>query len=119
MSKTNGHHIQFPKVLHTAQEASKKIRQNTWLIPPLDVDIHEALHKSIPLVPAMGYLITNRVLRDYEPYPGDYVKSLNRLIIVTHEVTQAVNVSKIEKELGLVVIESLDNKYHLFKKVLF
>ena len=101
-------HILYPKALHNAQTPSKELRNNRWLIVPLEHEPHNELHRQIGIVPVMSWLMEGRVARDFYPHPGDYAKSVENLAKVVFEVTQQRNVSHLERELGLLVVESLE-----------
>lgn len=101
------HHVMFPKALHNAQNPSKEIRNNRWLIVPLDHEVHNELHRNIGIVPVMGWLMETRLAKDYYPHPGDYVKSVEGLAMDLENIVGCPNVPRLEKDLGILVVRSL------------
>jgi hypothetical protein len=97
----------FPKALHNAQNPSKEIRNNRWLIVPLDHEVHNELHRNIGIVPVMGWLMETRLAKDYYPHPGDYVKSVEGLAMDLENIVGCPNVPRLEKDLGILVVRSL------------
>ena len=107
MSKL-GHHICFPKTLHNAQMPSKEIRNNRWLIVPLDHETHNELHRNIGLVPVLGWLMETKIAKEFYPHPGDYVKTVEELAHIVHEVTGNFRTPYLEKEIGNLIVCSLE-----------
>jgi hypothetical protein len=111
-----GHHIMFPKVLHNAQVPSKEIRNNKWLIVPLDHEVHNELHRNIGIVPVMGWLMETRIQSNFYPQPGDYYHSVERLAHSVFEVMKQPATPYLEKQLGELIIYSLESQLEYINK---
>jgi hypothetical protein len=107
MSK-NGHHVMFPKCLHNAQAPTKEIRNNRWLIVPLDHEIHNELHRNIGIVPVMGWLMETRIQKEFYPQAGNYLKSVANLAHAVNEVSNNFRTPYLEKQIGNLIVCSLE-----------
>ena len=108
MTKPNGHHVLFPKALHNVQEPTKQLRRNQWLIPPVEYEPHERLHRAVGIVAVMDYITANKVLKLYEPYPGDYIRSIEMLMFTMEAVAKSPRVPAIETGIVELAIAGID-----------
>ena len=56
----------------------------------------------------MGWLMETRIQSNFYPHGGNYVKSVENLAHTVFEVTQQRNTPYLEKELGRLVVYSLE-----------
>lgn len=94
------HHILYPRPLWKSQKPASDLRNNKWLIAPLDHEVHNALHRNIGMVPVLNYVTINAIARDYAPYPGEYIRSLEELIRIHERVIRRPHTPYIEKGVG-------------------
>jgi len=102
------HHILFEKALWTTRKETMKLRQETMLIPPLDRDVHEALHRDCPIVPAMGYHAIVRTVGTFRAVPGDYLGTMDNLFQSIEQACNHPAVKSIEYDLGGLVIGAIE-----------
>lgn len=103
-----GHHCLFPRTLHTTGDDQKKLRQNRWLIPPLEVSGHDELHASVGIVPVLDNLTAGKVARAYEPVQGDYMGSIEGLMTAMEVAASHPKIGIIERDLTLLAVEALE-----------
>lgn len=104
------HHTLFYKAEWSARPDAKYVRQERWLIPPLDVDAHDELHRSVQYVPTLGKHMMALVKRDYIPLKGDYIGSLEELMFTLDEVSRDHRVTELEAAVGQLTIQALEQQ---------
>lgn len=109
MSKERGHdhHVLFPRKLWRAQDPTTKLREIKWLKPPLDIDVHNELHRDVPMVPAPSYTMAERINKNFVPVLFDYVASLDNLAIAIERTIEHPKLSLLERELGELMLTSI------------
>jgi len=61
------HHIMFPAQEWSLRPEAKKIRSTPALIPKIDREDHNEIHRHVPFVPMLGYYALRRVASDFYP----------------------------------------------------
>ncbi len=107
MSETNSHHVLFYRRDWTARVDSKKLRQNRWLQPRLDVEAHRALHREVTYVPTLGMYALALVRRDFIPIKDDYEGSAHALIETINEA-RCERTTPLEIEASQLVIRAIE-----------
>lgn len=116
MSKRHGHHFAFPRALWSVQPPAKEIRDNRWMIAPLHPEYHfdryeTGVHRHVKFVPVLGYMAMNRIATEFNPAPGRYIKTLERLIqTIEHEVVDNPRWSMVEREVGALMVMSFSEQ---------
>lgn len=105
-----GHHTLFPRALHTVGDEQQRLRQNRWLIPPLEQEGHDELHSAVGIVPVLDNVTASRVARAYEPVQGDYMSSIENLMSAYEVAASHPRVGEIERDLTLLAVEALDRQ---------
>lgn len=110
--KFNRHHLNFPRTIHEAQPQLAMIRGHNGLIVPLDLDTHEALHRTIAVVPAMSHYMAQRAFRGFIDYGYDdnYINNIGNLQKGIEEAMRHPRASEIERALGSLTIQALDEQ---------
>lgn len=101
------HHILFSKNHWNSTPETKTLRQNRSLIVPLELNTHNELHREIVSVPLPSYHIARRVAREFMPYPGDELKTLDQLMSCFDTAITHPRCGPLEAQLGGLIIESL------------
>lgn len=102
------HHGLYTKSTWESQSSTKMLRNNQWLIMPLDEQVHRALQDEIPVVPVLGHNTAQKVLRDFEPVAGNYIASMFALMGTINEAGKHPRARPIERELGQLTINALE-----------
>lgn len=102
------HHGLYTRATWESQSSTKMLRNNQWLIMPLDEQTHRALQDEIPVVPVLGHNTAQAVLRDFEPVAGNYIASMFALMGTINEVGKHPRARPIERELGELTINALE-----------
>lgn len=108
MAEVNRHHVMFPRRVHEANEDNRDIRRERWLIPPMIILGHVALHDEVTLVPPLDMYTAQRVNRDFEPVPGDYVRSVENLMFAIEDALKHPKTRAIQIESAQVSIHALE-----------
>lgn len=108
MAKSQGHHVLFTRKLHEAQEPTRLLRQNNWLIPPIEHEAHKALHVAVATVPPLDHFMAPRVYRAFYPVPDNYLASMDRLCFAIEEATQHPRVGYVERGIGMLAIHAIE-----------
>lgn len=100
-------------VLHHARDwltrkPAEALRENEWLIPPLDRDVHEDLHRAVPAVPLLGYHALVRTANDFTPHPGDYLRSMDEFIKSVDRAIHHRLTKPLEAELGMLTMRAVE-----------
>lgn len=61
------HHVLFPRQEWTLRPEAKTLRNTASLIPAIDREVHNEIHRQVPFVPVMGYYALRRVMSDFYP----------------------------------------------------
>lgn len=110
------HHVQFPRLVHEANKDTKEVRRNHWLIPPLIVLGHIALHDEISVVPVLDRFTAQRVNRDFVPHRGDYIRSVENLMFAIDDALKHPKTRAIEIENAQVAIHALELQLPFIKE---
>ena len=100
MAEWNRHHIHFPQRVHEAQIHTKKIRENTWLMPLIRYDVHQELHRSISMVPPLDRFTASYVYKDFIPVRDNFLKSIDALLFSTKAGLAHPKTTELEKRNG-------------------
>lgn len=101
------HHVLFNAREWEARPQFKELRRDSGLIVPMDREVHNELHKSVPFVPTIGYVATMAVLKDY--YRGrTHGESVENLMFSIEGTKNHDRMSDIEKALCDIALDSLD-----------
>ena len=102
------HHILFSRRLWRSQDPSLKLREQQWLKPLLDDEVHLALHKAVYGIPVPDWDMSQSILSHFEPSVGDYVRSLDNLLTAVENTKHDRHTNVIQRELGQVVLHSIE-----------
>lgn len=102
------HHGLFTKAAYESQSPTKMLRNNQWLIMPLDEQTHRALHVDIPALPLLSPNSAQSVLRDFRPVAGNYIASMFSLMEAIGDANRHPRATPIEKEIGGLLINGLE-----------
>lgn len=103
----NRHHVLFARPQWEANCNTRMLRNNMGLIVPMDIDVHEALHKNITIVPALGHLAAQTVRAQMQPQHNPFaaIDGFRRAVEVANKNKHA---SELDVRLGELVLDSID-----------
>lgn len=105
--ENDGHHILHSKRSWSMYAESLQMRENHTLIPKIDRDTHEALHRACPPVPLLGYHALQRTIRLWTP-DEDTLKSVDNLMFAIEEASWHPKSHPIESALAELAIQAID-----------
>ena len=104
------HHVLFNAKEWSLRPESKELRDTGQLIPLMERDVHNALHKQCSPVPLLGYDALKLVLRDYVPIDGSVMGSVGALLKSINEAGKKPRISRMQTKLALLVIETIEEQ---------
>ena len=102
------HHTLFTKATWESQASTRSLRNNQWLIMPLEEQTHRELQTDIPTVPVLSFNSGQNVLKNFRPVAGNYIASLFALIEAITDSNRHPKATPIEKQLGALTINALE-----------
>jgi len=110
------HHVLYPKRIWRANKETQDIRSNTWLLPALDSDVHNDLHREVAAVPTPPFNMARFILKEFVPIKDDYVATVHSLMGTIEEAIHHPRVRTIEYQLGDLIIHSLEAQLPYIKE---
>lgn len=107
MARGHSHHILFPRKLWRAQDPTKFLRENMWLQPPLDIDVHNELHRAVTIVPVPPYPMAVAIKKYFIPEQRFGVKNLELLAASVARYSNLPGTPRLEHSLGLLIVEAI------------
>jgi len=104
------HHLLNPQAWWRVWPVLKSLRENRWLIPPLDGEAHGTLHDAVSGVPPLDYHLARAVLADYVPVRDDYVGSLDSLVGSIDRASRGPKVDHIQRSVARVAMYGLESQ---------
>lgn len=99
------HHLLWQRNHWNATPEGKILRSTHGLIPHLDREWHEAIHKELPPVPVLGSFALRRTLMGFEP-TNDPIRNIDRLSKAMDRATKDSH--PLERDLAGLAIENLN-----------
>lgn len=101
------HHLIHTRSDWTSNKTAKRLRDTPELVPRIDRQLHNEIHRQAPAVPLLGYHALYRVSRDFETAETSW-ESLENLMRVIEQASRSPKSHRIESQLALLAVESLD-----------
>lgn len=103
-------HLLFYDKEWTSNPDALYLHNQGMLIAPLDREVHEAKHNAIAFIPTLGRCVLSIVAREFRPINGDYVASLDELIMTINRATKRCNVRPDERHYAEYTIDALERE---------
>ena len=87
--RVNKHHTQFARAIHESMPNLKRIRTDSRLIVPLDIDAHNELHRNVAAVPSLTHDLAGRAFALFRDY-GDAHDPIDNLQNYMASIEEAV-----------------------------
>lgn len=101
------HHILHSKQEWSLRPYARQLRGTPSLIPTLERDAHEALHRNCPPVPLLGQWALQGTVMRFTP-SGDTFKDIDHLLSCIERATRGERFHPLERELAGLAIEAVD-----------
>lgn len=101
------HHVLFDRLSWTTRPQARMLRSYPMLIPALDRDVHEALHKECPPVPVLGYYALSQAQREFS-CKGNTIDSMDALMQTIDRISQNPRNHEIDRQLCQLAIHAID-----------
>lgn len=108
--KADKHHILHERVEWTARPQARSLRERPELVPTIDRDVHDEIHRIAPAVPLLGYYALSRVNGIYRPVRGDTIASLDNLLLAIEDAGKHPKAHRVERGIAGLAIEALETQ---------
>lgn len=104
--RTSKHHILHYGTDWNARPQSIYLREQPTLIPRLETDIHDIVHRVAPGVPLLGPHALMHVVADFVP-GRDTMESIDNLLFAIYAAAEHPRAHRIERDMGHLAIEAI------------
>lgn len=104
----DAHHILHHRQEWTLRREAESLRESPPLVPRMNREAHNELHRDVPPVPLLGHYALLRTVRSYEPAYGDTMTSVDNLMFAIEEATRSPKAHQIEKDIAWLAINAID-----------
>lgn len=101
------HHLLNPRMEWSLRPQAAKLRGTPSLIPRIDREIHEEIHRECPPVPLLGVYALRGTLERFVP-THDTLKDMDNLMSAIESSSRHRMVHPIERDLAGLAIEAID-----------
>lgn len=101
------HHLLHTRSDWTSNKTAKRLRDTPQLVPRIDRELHNEIHRLAPAVPLLGYHALYRVYRDFEPTSTAW-GSAESLMRTIEQASQHPRSHPIESNLAELAVQSID-----------
>lgn len=101
------HHILFDQRSWNASELGRSLRGTPALIPRVDREVHNEIHREVPFVPVLGYHALMAVRNNFEP-SFDPLQSMDNLMFAIEDAGKHPRAHRIETEMCRLAIEAIE-----------
>jgi len=114
MRARSRHHILHARQEWTLRPEGEYLREQPTLIPLLEQDIHNVLHRKNPAVPLLGFYALRQVANDFRP-GADTLESLDNLRFSIYLAGEHPRAHPIERDLAALAIETLTLQHEILR----
>ena len=107
MIKRDRHHILHNRVEWHSRPESAQLRETPSLMPMIDRQVHNDLHRYCPPVPTLGIYALQRVVRDFRP-STDVFQSIENLMTSIERSADHPRMHELEREMAYIAIDAID-----------
>ena len=106
----NNHHTQFSRASHEAMPNTARLREDRRLIVPLDIEIHDELHRNVAAVPTIPHYIAGRALSLFREFgdAGHPLENLENYMRSIEEAKKHPRTSELERRMADLTIFAID-----------
>lgn len=115
LMRNDRHHILFPRKPWETYTEGASLRGTNALIPLMDRNVHNELHRNVPIVPLLGFNALYTVYRGFQT-TGDTFQDIARLQSLIDRASDNPKAHEIERGLGDLAIHALDLQIPFLKE---
>lgn len=104
------HHILHNRQEWTLRPQAERLRETPQLVPLIDREVHEEIHRECPVVPLLGYHALNRVNGVFRPVKFDTLKTIDNLLLSIDYAVDHPKAHPLERQLGQLVIATIETQ---------
>lgn len=108
------HHILHHRKEWTLRADSELLRETKSLVPLIERDVHEEIHRVCPAVPLLGYHALARTVQLFKP-SGKTMEDIERLQTAIERSTEHPKAHDIEKRMGDLAIWAIDLQANILR----
>lgn len=101
------HHILHFKPEWTLRPQAKLLRDTPTLIPRIDREVHNEIHRNAPGVPPLGHYALQRIVSDFYPQRTT-LATLDDLMLAIENSTRTPKAHPIEIQMAELAVQALD-----------
>lgn len=101
------HHILHNRIEWSARPESLALRESPPLVPLIDRDVHDEIHRIAPAVPALGIYALKMINRLYVPEPST-IKSIDNLLMAIDTAANHRRAHRIERIMADCAIDAIE-----------
>lgn len=101
------HHILHNRIEWSARPDSLALRESPPLIPLIDRDVHDEVHRIAPAVPPLGIYALKMINRLYVPEPST-IRSIDNLLMAIDTAANHHRAHRIERIMADCAIEAIE-----------
>lgn len=102
------HHTLFNRAAWDSHEATKALRNNRWMIPPLEAHVERRIHAEIAVVPLLDPQTAWFVRRDFEPAEGNHIETMYNFIRTVENTLKHPKASTLQRTLGALTAQAVE-----------
>lgn len=106
MERRDRHHLLNPRLEWTLRPNARKLREAPGLVPVIDRELHEEIHRSCPPIPLLGHHALQTVAREFQPHP-DTLVSIDNLLFAIEAAGRHPKAHPVELELSSIAIQAI------------
>lgn len=107
MERRDHHHLLNPAREWSLRPDARKLRESQGLIPLIDRELHDEIHRHCPPVPLLGFYALQLTLREFQPHPNTLI-SIDNLMFAIEASGRHPKAHPIESSLSMLVIQAID-----------
>lgn len=101
------HHVLHLRREWSLRPETAELRETPQLIPLIDREVHEELHRVSPPVPLLSYYVMKNTVARFEPQ-ATTLATIDDLMISIEQAAQHERTHRLERQLAAIAIETLD-----------
>lgn len=108
------HHILWPRRTWNSWTETKELRHRKGLIVPIDIDLHQALHREVSIVPLPSFQVVSKINQEFYPAKKDPLQTIQNLMEAVNDATAGVD--PVNRQLGRIMMLALEMQIPFLEK---
>ena len=102
------HHVLFNRAAWDSHEATRSMRNERWMIPPLEGHVEQRIHAEIAIVPLLDPTTAIHVRQNFEPVEGNHVETMYNFIRSVEAALKHPKASALQRTLGALTAQAVE-----------